>query len=265
VIPVGCVADDYTGATDAASALSRSGLRVELRFGAPRAVTPVPDCDAAVVALRIRTVPADDAVRAAVDAARWLDPARLYHKVCSTFDSTDAGNIGPVADALRDAAGAPLALVCPAAPEHGRTVYMGHLFVGERLLSESGLRDHPLTPMRDPDLVRVLGRQTPHRVGLVTHDVIRSGPAAVAARLAELVRQGFRHAVADAVCDLDLETIAAVREPALLVGAAGLARALGAATGRATPVRPPDPPAGPAVILAGSCSPATLRQVSIAR
>jgi uncharacterized protein YgbK (DUF1537 family) len=265
VTAIRCVADDYTGATDAASALRGAGLRVALRFGPAAPGEPLPDADAVVAARRLRATTPADAVAAALDAARWLGPGPLFHKVCSTFDSTDEGNIGPVADALLDAVGADIALVCPAAPAHGRTVYMGHLFVGDRLLSESGMREHPLTPMRDPDLVRVLGRQTSHRVGLVPLPVVRAG--AVAVRLAELARDGVRYAVADAVDGADLDHLARAAAP-VMVGAAGLAAALGRAHGpRAghAPAAPEPPPARAAVVLSGSCSPATLRQVEVAR
>jgi 3-dehydrotetronate 4-kinase len=135
MIQLGCVADDYTGATDAAAALHAGGLRTAIYFGPPKPTWQRPDCDAAVVALKIRSVAAPAAVDIALTAQRWLDAPRLYYKYCSTFDSTERGTIGPVADALLDAMDAPLTVICPAAPRHGRTVYMGHLFVGDRLLA----------------------------------------------------------------------------------------------------------------------------------
>ena len=270
---LGCIADDYTGGTDVASALRREGLGTVLLFGPPRPDWGAGDADAVVVALKSRNLPPADAVAVSLTAQRWLRQqgiGRLYFKYCSTFDSTDDGNIGPVADALLEAAGAPLTVVCPTSPEHGRTVHQGHLFVGDRLLSESSMRHHPLTPMTDPDLVRVLGRQTPHRVALVPSDVVRQGPGAVAAAYDRLRGQGVRFAVTDAVDDRDLATVAAAcRDLPLVTGAAGLVRHL--AEGEAGPPRSSTGPAagrlpdGPTLILAGSSSAATLEQVARAR
>ncbi|TRW44530.1 four-carbon acid sugar kinase family protein [Georgenia yuyongxinii] len=266
---LGCIADDYTGATDVACALRRAGYRPAIFFGGPPAGTEgLGDADAVVIALKIRTVPAERAVAQAAEAAEWFaghGVRRVYYKYCSTFDSTDEGNIGPVTDALVDGAGADVTIVCPASPEHGRTVYGGHLFVHDVLLSESSMRHHPLTPMTDANLVRVLGRQTPHRVGLVPHAVVRSGPDAVRARIEALAADGVRHVVTDAIDDGDLAVlVAATASLPVLTGAAGLASALGAggtaptATARALPT-------GPAVVLAGSCSQTTLEQVVHAR
>ena len=297
---LGCVADDYTGGTDVASALGREGLRTTLLFGAPRPGWTVADADAVVVALKSRNLAPADAVAVSLAARRWLSDQGigcLYFKYCSTFDSTDQGNIGPVADALLDAAGAPLTVVCPASPEHGRTVYQGHLFVGDRLLSESSMRHHPLTPMTDADLVRVLGRQTPHRVGLIGSQVVRQGPEAVAAALEDLRGRAVRFAVTDASTDDDLAAIAtASRELPVVTGAAGLVRHLGAGLTRTgagltrtlrrqaprrasvaergdqgprlstAPAAEAGPlPDGPTLILAGSSSAATLEQVARAR
>ncbi|MFU8872746.1 3-oxo-tetronate kinase [Micromonospora sp. SL4-19] len=270
---LGCIADDYTGGTDVAAALRRAGLRTVLLFGAPEAGRQLPPCDAAVVALKSRTVPARDAVPQSLKVQRWLRDQGVelvYFKYCSTFDSTDAGNIGPVADALLDTAGAPMTLICPASPEHGRTVYRGHLFVGDTLLSESPMRHHPLTPMTDANLVRVMGRQTPHPVGLLPLSVVRAGREAVAARLAQLHADAVRHVVVDATDDDDLDVVAAAAGSfAVLTGGAGLARAVGAATAQGaatvgTP-RPAPLPAGAGLVLAGSCSAATLAQVDHAR
>jgi 3-dehydrotetronate 4-kinase len=290
---LGCVADDYTGGTDVASALRRQGLRTLLLFGPPRPDWATAGADAVVVALKSRNLPPVEAVAVSLAAQRWLRDqgvGRLYFKYCSTFDSTDEGNIGPVADALLDAAGSPFTVVCPTSPEHGRTVHQGHLFVGDRLLSESSMRHHPLTPMTDPDLVRVLGRQTPHRVGLIPSQVVRQGPAAVATAITRLRDDGVRFAVTDAVDDRDLAAIAgACRDLPVVTGAAGLVRLLGAGS---TPTHHPQPPGrgsvaegeegrwqsstgpgtegerlpgGPVLILAGSSSAATLEQVALAR
>jgi 3-dehydrotetronate 4-kinase len=271
---LGCVADDYTGGTDVASALRRQGLRTLLLFGRPRPDWAAADADAVVVALKSRNLPPAEAVAVSLAAQRWLREqgiGRLFFKYCSTFDSTDDGNIGPVADALLEAAGSRFTVVCPTSPEHGRTVYQGHLFVGDRLLSESSMRHHPLTPMTDPDLVRVLSRQTPYRVGLVPSQVVRQGPATVAAAFERLRGHEVRFAVTDATTDDDLATIAtAARDLPVVTGAAGLVRLLGARPrpGAGTREAPADAgrlPGGPVLILAGSSSAATLEQVARAR
>jgi 3-dehydrotetronate 4-kinase len=271
---LGCVADDYTGGTDVASALRRQGLRTLLLFGPPRADWAAADADAVVVALKSRNLPPAEAVAVSLAAQRWLREqgiGRLFFKYCSTFDSTDDGNIGPVTDALLEAAGSRFTVVCPTSPEHGRTVHQGHLFVGDRLLSESSMRHHPLTPMSDPDLVRVLSRQTPHRVGLVPSQVVRQGPAAVAAAFERLREHEVRFAVTDATTDDDLATIAtAARDLPVVTGAAGLVRLLGARPrpGAGTREVPADAgrlPGGPVLILAGSSSAVTLEQVARAR
>ncbi|MGZ9031328.1 MAG: four-carbon acid sugar kinase family protein, partial [Burkholderiaceae bacterium] len=171
---LGCIADDFTGATDLASMLVRAGMRTVQTIGVPsRPLEESPD--AVVVALKSRTIPADDAIAQSLAALDWLrthGARQIYFKYCSTFDSTDGGNIGPVADALLDALGARFTIACPAFPTNKRTIYLGHLFVGDALLSESPMRDHPLTPKRDANLVRVLARQTPRKVGLVPHDAV---------------------------------------------------------------------------------------------
>lgn len=268
---LGCVADDYTGGTDVAAALRRAGQRTVLMFGEPDATSSLPQCDAVVVALKSRTVPAADAVASSLRTYRWMADngvRRTYFKYCSTFDSTDSGNIGPVTDALLDATGTTTTVVCPASPEHGRTTYQGHLFVGDVLLSESSMRHHPLTPMTDANLVRVLGRQTPHPVGLLSLDTVRAGAEEIRARLAILASEGARHVVVDAVTDADLDAIAdATSSLALLTGGAGLARAVGAFSAASTSPGHDGAslPAGPGVILAGSCSAATLGQVEQAR
>jgi uncharacterized protein YgbK (DUF1537 family) len=245
-------------------------MRTVLLFGVPDPDAGLPECDAVVVALKTRSVPAADAVAQARLVQRRLSAwgvRTVYFKYCSTFDSTDEGNIGPVADALLDDVGADLAVFCPTTPEHGRTVYQGHLFVGSTLLSESPLAQHPLTPMTDPDLVRVLGRQTPHRVGLVPLDVVRAGVAAVRAAVDAHRAEGVRHVVVDATGDDDLDVVArATADLPVVTGAAGLARALGAVDAPSAPPASDDVraglPAGPAVVLAGSCSAATLEQVA---
>ena len=183
-----------------------------------------------MVALKSRTIPAADAVAQSLAACRWLKAngaRQIFFKYCSTFDSTDAGNIGPVADALLDELGADFTIACPAFPENGRTIYLGHLFVGSDLLSDSSMRNHPLTPMRDANLVRVLGRQTQHKVGLVPYRTVKHGAPAIADAYAALQAQGVRHAIVDAVEDVDLENIGAACLPLpLITGGSGVALGL---------------------------------------
>ena len=201
---LGVIADDFTGATDVASMLVRAGLRTVQSIGVPVGAAG-PDllhADAVVVALKSRTTPAADAVAQSLAALRWLQAAgarQFYFKVCSTFDSTPAGNIGPVAEALMAALGTTLSIVCPAFPEMGRTVFKGHLFVGDALLSDTGMRQHPLTPMTDANLVRVLQAQCQGTVGLLRHDTVAQGAEAIALQLQALHHQGVRLVVADAV------------------------------------------------------------------
>jgi uncharacterized protein YgbK (DUF1537 family) len=270
-LALGCIADDFTGATDLANTLTRGGLRTVQVNGVPRDDLVLPEADAIVVALKSRTAPVNEAVEQSLAAFAWLqqrEARRFLFKICSTFDSTDAGNIGPVADALLDALGSDLALVCPAFPANGRTVYQGHLFVGTQLLSDSPMRDHPLTPMRDASLVRVLSRQTRHKVGLVPHAFVRFGADAVQTVLHRLRGDGAAYAIADATDDEDLHVLAqAARDLPLLIGGSGIALGLpeiARATGTA-PARDHAeaevPRGGPALVLAGSCSQATRGQV----
>ncbi|WP_046729928.1 3-oxo-tetronate kinase [Streptomyces humi] len=265
---IGCTADDFTGGTDVAAAFRRAGLRTALVFGTPDAGTGLPaDCDAAVVALKSRSTPAEEAVADSLAAQRWLwskGAAQTYFKYCSTFDSTARGNIGPVSDALLDAAGAPLTLHCPASPPNGRTVYQGHLFVHDELLSESPLRHHPLNPMTDSSLLRLLSAQTPHAVGLIDWHTVRRGTDAVREALVAHRQAGVRHVVADALTDDDLAVLGAgALELAVVAGAAGLAEGLGhayPAVGEST--AQPSPREGRAAVLAGSCSARTLEQIA---
>src|SRR6516164_7298693 len=191
---LGAIADDFTGATDLCNTLVRRGMRTVQLIDVPRPDTEIPDAEAVVVALKSRTVPAAEAIEKSLAALAWLREAgarQILFKYCSTFDSTDEGNIGPVAEALMDALGTDFTLFCPAFPENRRTIYFGYLFVGDVLLSESGMRDHPLTPMRDPSLVRVLQRQCRRRVGLVPRAVVGQGVAAIGRAFDELRQAGF--------------------------------------------------------------------------
>ena len=271
-LALGCIADDYTGASDLANTLTRNGLRTVQTIGVPRGDLALPDVDAVVVSLKSRSIVAADAVAKSRAAERWLRGRGAGHvlfKVCSTFDSTDAGNIGPVMDALQADAGDAIVLVTPAFPGTARTVYKGNLFVGDVPLNESPLKDHPLNPMHDADLMRVLARQSRSRVGLVDLGTVAQGPAAIQARLAELAGQGIRAAIVDAVFDRDLETIGAVAiAHRVSVGASGLslglARALATspAAAHGTDAEAAPPVGGAAACLAGSCSQATLGQIA---
>ncbi|WP_372426696.1 3-oxo-tetronate kinase [Salinarimonas chemoclinalis] len=273
-LALGCIADDHTGATDLANTLARAGLSVVQTIGVPGPDVALPETDARVVALKIRSAPAEEAVakaRAARDALVAAGAGHVLYKICSTFDSTDAGNIGPVTDALRGDAGAAIVPVCPAFPGTGRTVFQGHLFVGDRLLSESPLKDHPLNPMRDADLLRVLARQSADPVGLVAHADVRAGTDAIARRLEALAGAGRRAAIVDAVCDADLIPLgeAALAHP-VSTGASGLGHGLARALIASGRVRASASAAlpevgGPAVVLAGSTSAATRAQLDAAR
>ena len=274
-LALGCIADDYTGASDLANTLTRCGLRTVQTIGVPAADLALPEVDAVVVSLKSRSIESSLAVSRSRAAEQWLRGRGARHvlfKICSTFDSTDAGNIGPVMDALRADSGDAIVLVTPAFPETGRTVYQGNLFVGAVPLNESPLKDHPLNPMHDSNLVRVLARQSRTQIGLVDLAAIARGPDAVRARLAQLSSKGFGAVIADAVFERDLETIGNVAlDHRMSVGASGiglgLARALlasGNVTSHATNPISDAPVGGPAACLAGSCSQATLQQIASA-
>jgi uncharacterized protein YgbK (DUF1537 family) len=272
---LGCIADDFTGATDLASTLVKNGMRTVQVIGVPGAADPPPDADAIVVALKSRTSPVAQAVSESLAALAWLRDAgcrQFFFKYCSTFDSTDRGNIGPVADALVAALDCGFALACPAFPVNGRSVYQGYLFVGNVLLNESGMEKHPLTPMTDANLVRVLSRQTDGTVGLVPFATVAQGAGATRAALTALKEQGRRYAIVDAVTNDNLAAIGeAASSHALITGGSGVALGLPENFRRAglLPVQSdsgalPDVP-GHAAVLAGSCSRATLFQIATAR
>jgi 3-dehydrotetronate 4-kinase len=272
-LALGCIADDYTGASDLANTLTRCGLRTVQTIGVPPDDLALPEVDAVVVSLKSRSIEASLAVSRSRAADKWLRGRGARHvlfKVCSTFDSTDAGNIGPVMDALRADSGDAIVLVTPAFPETGRTVYQGNLFVGSVPLNESPLKDHPLNPMHDSNLVRVLARQSRTAIGLVDLAAVARGPEAVRARLADLAGKGIGAVIADAVFERDLETIGRVAlDHRVSVGASGLglglARALvgsGNVKSHATNATSEAPVGGPAACLAGSCSQATLQQIA---
>ncbi|MFQ6163154.1 3-oxo-tetronate kinase [Sinorhizobium meliloti] len=274
-ILLGSIADDYTGASDLANTLTKNGLRTVQTVGIPDPSLALPDVDAVVVSLKIRSVAAEEAVAAALAAESWLrgrGAAHVLYKICSTFDSTDLGNIGPVTEALLSVSGGDIALVTPAFPETGRTVYLGHLFVNGQPLDESPLKDHPLNPMRDANLVRVLTRQSRGKAGLIDLPTVTRGADAVKARLDRLRAEGAAAAIADAVFERDLETLGeAALEMPVSTGASGLglglARALlrsgraSASDGESDAIRPVG---GLAAVVAGSCSAATLKQLDAA-
>lgn len=268
---LGAIADDFTGATDLAGLLARSGARVSLRMGIP-ADPPEQTAPFEVIALKIRTTPVNEALTAAKQALTWLQAAgaqHFYWKYCSTFDSTPQGNIGPVAEALMAELDTPQTIYCPAFPENGRAIFMGHLFTGRDLLSDSPMKDHPLTPMRDSSLLRLLQPQVKGRVGLIDRLTVARGPDAIRSELAQLAKDGVAHVIVDAVADDDLTLIAtATHDMPLLTGGSALAMPLPGLlapdSGQADRFTPPAT-APETVILSGSCSAMTNRQVATYR
>jgi uncharacterized protein YgbK (DUF1537 family) len=267
---LGAIADDFTGATDLANMLVRGGMRTVQLLGVPRGAAP--EADAIVVALKSRTIAPDSAVEQSVAALEWLRAAgarQFFLKYCSTFDSTELGNIGPVADALMRVLDTSFTIACPAFPENARTIFRGHLFVGDVLLSESGMKDHPLTPMIDANLVRVLQRQTARKVGLVRYDTVAAGAKAIRTRFDALRGEGVGMAIVDAVSDADLYAIgSACTDMPLVTGGSGVAiglpdnyrdRGLLGAPERAAEL---PALAGYAAVLSGSCSVATNGQIA---
>jgi 3-dehydrotetronate 4-kinase len=271
-VVLGAIADDFTGATDLCNTLVRRGMKTVQLIDVPDGNASAPDTEAVVIALKSRTIPAPAAVAMSLKALAWLKDAgarQILFKYCSTFDSTAEGNIGPVAEALLDALGANFTLYCPAFPEAGRTIFNGYLFVGDVLLSESGMKDHPLTPMRDPSLVRVLQAQTKNKVGLVPRATVAEGPAAIATAFAKLKHDGCRHAIVDAIAERDLRSIGtAAKDFALITGGSGIALGLPdnfrwqglIGDGGGADILPKI--GGKVAVLSGSCSQATLAQLA---
>ncbi len=269
---LGVIADDFTGASDIANTLAKGGLSTIQFLGLQSDNAPA-GCEAGVVALKTRSVAAKDAIVQSLQAYDWLKNQgcrQFIFKYCSTFDSTTEGNIGPVGEALAQALGVYGVLACPAFPTTGRTVYQGHLFVGDRLLNESGLENHPLNPMTDSDIRRWLAKQSKEPVGLVPWSVVRHGGAALRASLDGAAARKERLVIVDAVSDDDLLTIGdACADAPLITGGSGIALGLprnfikrGLATGAGSAFRGVQ---GPEAILAGSCSKATLEQIEIHR
>lgn len=269
---LGCIGDDFTGSTDLANTLVRRGMRTVQLIGVPAAPVRIAEAEAIVIALKSRSIAAADAVAESLAALKWLREAQcrqFFFKYCSTFDSTDDGNIGPVAEALLEALAADFTIACPAFPENGRTVFKGHLFVGDKLLNQSGMQHHPLTPMTDANLVRVLSRQTKGKVGLIPYDIVQRGAGAIRAAVDGLRSDGFRFAIVDAIEDVHLERIGeAVAELSLITGGSGIALGLPAnfrrldLLTRETEADVLPAVEGHAAVLSGSCSAATRAQVS---
>lgn len=262
---LGCIGDDFTGSSDLANTLAKGGMRATQYTGVPDGPAD-PSVEAGVVALKSRSIPVADAVALSLQALDWLRAqgcTQFFFKYCSTFDSTPEGNIGPVADALADALDAHNVIVCPAFPGTGRSVYQGHLFVNDTLLSESGMQNHPLTPMSDPDLRRWLTPQTRHTVGHVGPGPVFGGADQIAAALAAQHEAGHRLIVVDAIRDEDLRAIgAAARDLPLITGGSGVALGLPANFGCTPGAAAWRGQAGKAVALSGSCSNATRAQVA---
>ena len=266
-LKLGCIADDFTGATDLANNLVRAGMRVVQTIGVPSGPLGT-EVDAVVVALKSRTISADQAVAQSLDALRWLQSQgaqQIYFKYCSTFDSTPAGNIGPVTEALMDALGSDFSIATPAFPDNKRTVFKGYLFAGDVLLNESGMQNHPLTPMTDPNLVRVLQSQTRRKVGLIDHSVVAQGADAIRSRIVALKAEGVGIAIVDAVSNDDLLRMGpALADLPLVTAGSGVAIALPANFGLQPSNQAAALPAasGLQAVVSGSCSVATNAQVA---
>ena len=263
---IGCIGDDFTGSGDLANTLAKQGMPSALYCGIPR-VPAAHGVEAGVVALKSRTKPVAEAVAESLAALEWLQDqgcTQFFFKYCSTFDSTADGNIGPVADALAEALEARQVIFCPAFPGAGRSLHQGYLFVQDRLLNESGMERHPLTPMTDPDIRRCLARQTRHSVGHVASTDVFAGPEAISVALDREAADGHLHIVVDAIRDEDLMAIgAAAKALSLITGGSGLAMGLPGNFGYVPATPAWTPQAGDAAILSGSCSTATRAQVAL--
>lgn len=267
---LGAIADDFTGATDLANTLVQQGMRVVQVIGVPDADLDITDVDAVVVALKSRMAPPEEAVAWSLAALSWLksrDVQQVFFKYCSTFDSTEKGNIGPVGDALVAAIEGGISVICPAFPDNGRTIYKGNLFVGELPLSESSMRDHPLTPMRDSNLMRLMSAQSDLKVANINLETVRAGADALRQAMAKLEEDGYAYCVTDAIFNDDLDVIgSAIQDHRLVTGGSAVARGLPANFRKqdllGDPVDPDLPQqSGRALVLAGSCSVATRAQI----
>ncbi len=269
-ILLGAIADDFTGATDLANTLVKAGMPTIQTFGIPAGDFDPGNAAAIIVALKSRSTPVEDAVEESLEALAWLKSLgtkQFFFKYCSTFDSTAKGNIGPVAEALLENLGEPFTIACPAFPTNARTIYKGHLFVGDVLLSDSSMKDHPLTPMNDANLVRFLGRQTKSGVGLVPLEDVEAGPDTIRRKYDELISSGKKFAVVDAVNDSNLLAIGeASRDLKLITGGSGVALGLPENFKKSGDLKGDDGchqwrAEGRAAILSGSCSVMTRAQV----
>ena len=269
---LGCIADDFTGGTDLAGMLVKAGMRTVQLIGVPTGPAPK-DIDAVVIALKSRTNPSSEAIKESLEALEWLKNQgckQFYFKYCSTFDSTPKGNIGPVAQALMKALDTEFTIACPAFPANKRSIYKGHLFVGDELLSDSGMRNHPLTPMTDSNLVRVLQQQVEGRVGLVDYSVVKGGDGMIKNKFAQLQKDGYQYAIVDALSDMDLHSIgAACADLPLITGGSGIALGLpenfrknGLLPDKVDAAKLPQID-GLKAVIAGSCSVATQEQVRL--
>jgi uncharacterized protein YgbK (DUF1537 family) len=262
---LGCIGDDFTGSSDLANTLAKAGMCTVQYSGVPT-VPAEPDVQAGVVALKSRSINPAEAVRQSLEALDWLRAQgceQIFFKYCSTFDSTAEGNIGPVADALAEALDAHKVIVCPAFPGAGRSVYQGYLFVKDTLLNESGMENHPLTPMKDANLRRLMSAQSVHSVGHVPADAVFAGAGAIAARMEKEHGAGHRMIVVDALRDADLMQIgAAAKGLPLITGGSGVALGLPANFGISPAPLPWQPQKGKVAILSGSCSTATRGQIA---
>ena len=267
---LGCIADDFTGATDLASMLARSGVNVSLRIGVPLS-TPENTAEIEVIALKTRSISASEAIEESLSALKWLKEAgakKYFFKYCSTFDSTAEGNIGPVSEALMNELKVDQTIYCPAFPENGRSIYMGNLFVGQKLLSESSMKDHPLTPMNDSNLMRLLSAQVSRRVGLADRIIVNSGVNSLKEKLISLKENDVPHVIVDAVADTDLDTIAsACQDMDFITGGSALAmplaefyKASGKISANDNSFMNKKLNTG-SIILSGSCSEMTIIQV----
>ncbi len=263
---LGIIADDFTGAVMVAGMLEGEGVHAPVLF-CRDAVAPV-GAGVLIAAARSRTVGVDLAlaeIAALHDALHRAGCTRIAYKACASFDSTAQGNIGPAADFLADRAGRRPVLMSAGFPRFGATVHQGYLFYRNRLVSESIKRLDPLTPMNDPDLVRFLGQQTPHPVGLIGHLTLRDGVAAARAALARLTAEGVGHVLLDASDDGDVafsaELAAEMELPVVASDPLIVALARRLAPTAVVP-RPIAPPAGPVAVLAGSTGPVVLAQLA---
>ena len=271
-ITLGCIADDFTGATDLANMLVKGGLKTIQLLGTPSKNDVVPSVDAVIIALKTRTIPVEDAIEQSLQAMNWLKNAgakQFFFKYCSTFDSTDEGNIGPVIDALMAGLETQFTIACPAFPETERTIFKGHLFVGDKLLSDRPMKDHPLTPMRDSNLVSTLSRQTSQKVGLVEYTNISGGPSEIKKAFNQLQKEDVAIAVTDVLNDEHLYFLGeAVKDFKLITGGSGIALGLPSQLKshenhkEETTVHKLPEVLGKELILSGSCSEMTLAQVN---